>query len=45
MGNKDKGKRESKKPAKKQPKAAPARKREEFSQTTTRIAGEATDKN
>jgi hypothetical protein len=41
MGSKDKGKRESKKPAKKQPKpAAPARKREDFSQTAARIVKE-----
>jgi len=37
MGSKDKGKRETKKPAKKQPKPAPARKREDFSQAAARI--------
>jgi hypothetical protein len=44
MGNKDKGKRESKKPAKKPSKPAPARKREDFSQTVTRIEKEATER-
>lgn len=31
MGNKNKGKREAKKPAKKHPKPAPGRKRDDFS--------------
>jgi hypothetical protein len=43
MGNKDKGKKETKKPAKKTPKASPARKREEFSQSAVRIVREATE--
>lgn len=44
MGSKDKGKREPKKPAKKQPKAAPGRKREDFSQAAARIVREATER-
>jgi hypothetical protein len=44
MGNKDSGKRESKKPATKQPKPAPGRKREDFSQAAARIVREATEK-
>jgi hypothetical protein len=44
MGNKDKGKRETKKPSKKQPKAVPARKREDFNQATARIVREATER-
>jgi hypothetical protein len=44
MGSKDKGKRESKKPARKQPKAAPGRKREDFSQVAARIVPEAKQK-
>ena len=40
MGNKSIGKRETKKPAKKQPKAAPPRKREDFSQAAARISRE-----
>jgi len=43
MGNKDKGKRESKKPAKKPSKAAPVRKREDFGHTAVRIVREATE--
>jgi hypothetical protein len=42
MGNKDKGKREAKKPAKKQPKSAHARKREDINQIAAHISGEAT---
>jgi hypothetical protein len=42
MGNKDKGKREAKKPAKKQPKSAPARKREDINQIAAHIGGQAT---
>jgi hypothetical protein len=41
MGNKDKGKKEQKKPAKVQPKAAPARRRDDMSQVTSHIAGQA----
>jgi hypothetical protein len=44
MGNKDKGKRETKKPAKKHPKPAPGRKRDEFSRAGARIVPEAADK-
>ncbi len=44
MGNKDKGKREAKKPAKKSPKAVPARKREDFSQAAARIIREGTER-
>jgi hypothetical protein len=44
MGNKNAPKREKKKPAKTKPKAAPGRSRDDFSQTTARIAREATDK-
>jgi len=44
MGSKDKGKRETKKPAKKTPKAAPVRRREDFSQVAVRINREATEK-
>jgi len=43
MGNKDKGKKETKKPAKPQPKAAPGRKREDFSQAV-RIVKEAAER-
>jgi len=43
MGSKDKGKRETKKPAKKQPKPAPVRKREDFIQTPARIVKETTN--
>jgi len=38
MGNKNKGKKETKKPPKPEPKAAPGRRRDDFSQTVTRIA-------
>jgi hypothetical protein len=41
MGNKNTGKREVKKPAKAQPKAAPGRKREDVNQTAARIVREA----
>jgi hypothetical protein len=41
MGNKNTGKREIKKPAKAQPKAAPGRKREDVNQTAARIVREA----
>jgi hypothetical protein len=44
MGSKDKGKREAKKPARKQPKAAPGRKREDFNQVAARIVPEAKQK-
>jgi hypothetical protein len=44
MGNKDKGKRETKKPSKKQSKVAPTRKREDFNQVTARIVRENTEK-
>jgi len=44
MGSKDKGKREPKKPARKQPEAAPGRKREDFSQVAARIVPEAKQK-
>jgi hypothetical protein len=37
MGNKNKGKPEKKKAPKPQPKVAPGRRRDEFSQTTARI--------
>jgi len=40
MGSKDKGKRETKKPAKKQPKPLPVRKRDDSSQTVARIVKE-----
>jgi hypothetical protein len=40
MGNKSIAKREAKKPAKKQPKPAPGRKREDVNQTTARIVKE-----
>jgi hypothetical protein len=40
MGNKNKGKREEKKQPKPKPKVAPGRKREDFSQTVTRIVKE-----
>jgi|GEM_PF-2977981 hypothetical protein len=42
MGNKDKGRKEKKKPPK--PKAPPAPKHEEFSQIATRMVKEATEK-
>jgi hypothetical protein len=41
MGNKDTGKREVKKKPQPKVKAAPGRKREDFSKTTTRITPEA----
>jgi hypothetical protein len=44
MGNKNTGKRETKKPAKAQPKAAPGRKREDVNQTAARIVREATER-
>jgi len=44
MGSKDKGKREAKKPARKQPKAAPGRKREDFNQVAARIVPDAKQK-
>jgi hypothetical protein len=44
MGSKDKGKREAKKPARKQPKAAPGRKRDDFSQVASRIVPETKQK-
>lgn len=44
MGNKNASKREKKKPAKAQPKAAPGRQREDFSQAAARIVREATEK-
>jgi len=44
MGSKDKGKREAKKPARKQPKAAPGRKRDDFSQVAARIVPESKEK-
>jgi len=40
MGNKDKGKKEQKKPAKVQPKAAPPRRRDDTSTVTSHIAGQ-----
>jgi len=42
MGNKDKGRKEKKKAPK--PKAAPAPRHEEFSQLTTRLVKESTEK-
>jgi len=45
MGNKNTAKREVKKPAKKQPKAAPGRKREDFSQTLRGSSGKSTESN
>jgi hypothetical protein len=44
MGNKDSGKREAKKPAKKQSKPTPGRKREDFSQAAARVVREATER-
>jgi len=44
MGNKNASKPEKKKPAKSQPKVAPGRRREDFSQAAARIAREATEK-
>jgi hypothetical protein len=45
MGNKNTGKREEKKKPQPKVKAAPGRKREDFSKATTRIAPEATGRN
>ena len=44
MGNKNTGKREVKKPAKKQPKPAPGRAREDINYSTTRTISGQTDK-
>jgi len=43
MGNKSIGKRETKKPAKPKPKAAPGRKREDNSQVAARIVRDSTE--
>jgi hypothetical protein len=44
MGNKNTGKREEKKKPKPQPKAAPGRKRDDFSPAPARIVKEATER-
>jgi hypothetical protein len=44
MGNKDKGKKETKKVAKKQPKPPPGRARGDINQATTRTISGQTDK-
>jgi hypothetical protein len=44
MGNKNIGKKETKKPAKPQPKAAPGRKRGDVNQGAARIIPEATER-
>jgi hypothetical protein len=44
MGNKNTGKRETKKKPQPKPKVAPGRKREDFSQAAVRIVKEATEK-